>query len=249
MPSRKKPYKRAGRRKLSDYNKLQKVAWKIYKAEGKKITFGEAAKEISKVYKEYKQLPDSERKFYSNDQAESMVRGLYNYINLVQIELPTDTPWFSFSDSVSSVKGFNSDFTISVSAEDSNYGGSFNFTTTISELRSEIRNSGLYSYLSSHNAFRDSDYIPKFFLVERDGNKSALYELVFNGVDKSAYPTGYEQPEAKDKYSSSSEDFKLQESKRLEAEAQDRVANGAIYLKMYEQGIISKEEFKKRMGF
>lgn len=255
-----KKVKKRKKRKLSDYNLVQRAAWQLLREQGFKGGFKEGCKKVLGLYKDYKELPEGSRK---RDNIGRIVEGFLLTDKLVKVNPPVSGEWYYFVENMNSIRKFNPDFKISVYANDTdNYGGVYSFDTNPVDVNKDMRDSGLYQYLKEHRPYRVSGTIPIFNLVESDGY-SASYEFLFNGVsvDEAAvnHPSNVSGSAAPSETVRLAEidlekrkldaALRIEEEKTKQKEVEDRIKNGDMYMQMYKDGLISKEEFRKRMGF
>jgi hypothetical protein len=250
MPKHKRTTKRKGKRKLSNYNLVQQQGWKLLKEQGFKGGFIEGNKKIIQLYTEYKKLPDDANK----KQIARVVEGLFYSINTNVIEIPKEQQWYLFPDAISNVIKIAPDMDLTVKAYDKNYGGQFEFITTTNDFRKDAVE--IWKYLNQHKVFRVSQYVPSFVLIRRSENNSAYYKVEFPDVPLELYPTGFEKSREQEKknYSNKNEDLEIEQEKTKQANIQleiEKEKNKTIelYKQLYNDGIISKDELRKKLGF
>jgi hypothetical protein len=244
MPKRNSK-KKMGRRKLSNYNRIQQEVWKIYRNKGIKPTFKDAAKEISLIYKEFKKLPLEQQSFTSPSQREALVEGLYKYYKQPKVQFDTDIQWFKAPDYFATLSQIIPSTKVKVIADDSKgLGEQFELTTTVEDFFIDFKNSQLYKYLNTNKEFRKSKSIPEFKLINQDDNNEVTYEIDFD-FDFEFTPT--EQKSSNANTNNQSEKVKLA-TIQLELE-KEKNKTIELYTNLYKEGIISKDELRKKLGF
>ena len=241
------------KRKLSDYNLVQRAAWQLLREQGFKGGFKEGCKKVLGVYKDWKALPESSKK---KENIGRVVDGLLITSGVVAVKISEsdeEVSWFSFMDALGSLKEVNPEYKIRVIADDSqNFGGNFTIDTNVSDLRSEIRSSDLWKYLNRYPQFRKSP-LPVFVLTDYDNNE-ALYEVNFFPVDTSipakddGNGSGVTAPAV-----TGEQQIKLAEidkdKKAIELEIlKEQNKQNDYYKQLFDMGIITKEEFRAKLG-
>ena len=245
--------KRETLKKKKKYQRVVTFFWKTIRHYGERLTpFNrkDIYSRLSNVYHSFLQLPLEEqewnysrRKVSSNSEENGelldylLIKGIYDDLYKRKlVDLPNYETWWSFDNSFTR-SAEESEIKLIIDGDDSGGlgGGKFYFETTPSNVYKDIRDSGLWGYLSSDKGFRNIDKntgsrfidYTKFEYEDsdRDGNKSVIYrinnfiagdgsikETTFNPEEKS----NVAEPPVTSSSSVTSEAIRLQELKNKE---------------------------------